>query len=76
MSSISYNFFIFLLFINFSHLPRKQMWHMLRKSKMRREAPLLFFLGKNLIHRSGNEKSTEVGIPTSEDGEFTETFFQ
>ena len=52
------------------------MWHMLRKSKMRREAPLLFFLGKNLIHRSGNEKSTEVGIPTSEDGEFTETFFQ
>ena len=62
MSSISYNFFIFLLFINFSHLPRKQMWHMLRKSKMRREAPLLFFFRYKLnppkwewkIHWSGN----------------------
>ena len=68
------NFFILLLFTNLSHLLRKKMWLMLGKSKIRREASLLFFWSKNLFHWSVNKKSTEVGIHTSEDWKFTKTF--
>ena len=76
INSISYNFLFFHIFFNLSNLLTKQKLHMLEKIKIKREASLLFFLSENLFHQSGNEKSTEVGIPTSVDWEFTERFFQ